>query len=309
MIRMRRGVSVGAMLLAIALLVPSGVRGENGASPAVDPAPFFFVQMADPQFGFFATPVPLAHLGVEWNGDDVVREAALFERAIAHVNRLRPAFLVICGDLVNLPRHVTQTAEFNRIRARLRDDVPLYLVAGNHDVGNTPTRESLAWFRSTFGPDRYTFDQAGMRGIVLNSVLLREPARVPYALAAQRQWLENALDRARRDGVQQILVFQHHPLFLEDPTEGASIFNLPPDARQQYLELFKAYGVRAVLAGHYHRNALARDGALEMITTSAVGRPLGDDPSGFRIVKVWPDRIEHAYYGLDEVPDAVTLGD
>ena len=62
-----------------------------------------------------------------------------------------------------------------------------------------------------------------------------------------------------------------------------------------------------MLAGHYHRNALARDGALEMITTSAVGRPLGDAPSGLRIVKVWPDRIEHAYYGLDEVPERISF--
>jgi hypothetical protein len=44
-----------------------------------------------------------------------------------------------------------------------------------------------------------------------------------------------------------------------------------------------------------------------MITTSAVGQPLGSDPSGLRVVKVFEERIEHAYYGLDEVPDSVSL--
>ncbi len=304
----RRRTVVGVLLVALALLVPGAARVED-ASAETSPEPFFFVQMADTQFGFFATPLLLAIAGRSWNGDDVAREAALFERAIAHVNRLRPAFVVLCGDLVNLARQPTQTAEFNRIRALLRDDVPLYLVAGNHDVGNTPTRASLAWYRSTFGPDRYTFDHAGTRGIVLNSVIEHTPKKVPLARLAQRQWLASTLEQARRDEVRQLLVFQHHPLFLEDPVEPPSAFNLPVAARQHHLDLFKTYGVRAVLAGHYHRNAVAADGALEMITTSAVGRPLGDDPSGFRIVKVWPDRIEHEYYGLDDVPDAITFDD
>jgi len=304
----RRRVVVAALFLTSALVVPGAARG-GATVPDGSTEPFFFIQMADSQFGFFATPLLLAVAGMPWNADDVAREAVLFEQAIAHVNRLRPAFVVICGDLVNLPRQPTQTAEFNRIRALLRDDVPLYLVPGNHDVGNAPTRASLAWYRSTFGPDRYTFDHGGMRGIVLNSVVERAPGQVPLARAAQRQWLANTLERARRDDVQPLLVFQHHPLFLEDPAEPASAFNLPLDERQYLLDLFKTYGVRAVLAGHYHRNALARDGGLELITTSAVGRPLGDDPSGFRVVKVWPDRIEHEYYGLDDVPDAITFGD
>ncbi len=41
--------------------------------------------------------------------------------------------------------------------------------------------------------------------------------------------------------------------------------------------------VRAVFAGHYHRNSYGTLGKMEMITTSAVGRPLGVDPSGFRV--------------------------
>ncbi|GAH76052.1 unnamed protein product, partial [marine sediment metagenome] len=39
--------------------------------------------------------------------------------------------------------------------------------------------------------------------------------------------------------------------------------------------------------------------------TSAVGKPLGDAPSGLRIVKVFTDSIEHIYYGLDEIPDSI----
>ena len=38
-----------------------------------------------------------------------------------------------------------------------------------------------------------------------------------------------------------------------------------------------------------------------MVTSAAVGYPLGDDPSGFRTVRVYEDRIEHEYHALDRV--------
>ena len=44
-----------------------------------------------------------------------------------------------------------------------------------------------------------------------------------------------------------------------------------------------------------------------MVTTSAVGYPLGDDPSGFRIVKVSQDKVEHQYCGLDHMPEPEKL--
>ena len=52
-------------------------------------APFFFVQATDPQFGMFA------------EDRNFVQETANWEFVIANVNRLKPAFLVVCGDLTN----------------------------------------------------------------------------------------------------------------------------------------------------------------------------------------------------------------
>ena len=41
------------------------------------------------------------------------------------------------------------------------------------------------------------------------------------------------------------------------------------------------------MAGHYHRNAEGRAGAMEMITTGPVGKPLGNgSQSGMRVVIV-----------------------
>ena len=43
------------------------------------------------------------------------------------------------------------------------------------------------------------------------------------------------------------------------------------------------------------------------IEAGPVGFPLGDDLSGLRVVKVYDDRIEHEYFGMDDVPTSVTL--
>ena len=65
--------------------------------------------------------------------------------------------------------------------------------------------------------------------------------------------------------------------------------------------------MRYVFSGHYHRNALARDGDIEAVTTGPVGRPSGGDKSGMRIVIVREDRIEHRYYQFGELPNQVDL--
>src|SRR5437868_882524 len=101
----------------------------------------FFVQMADPQFGMYS------------NNADFSQETANFEFAIANANRLRPSFVVVCGDLINQAGDPRQTAEYLRVAAKLDRSIPLHNVAGNHDVGNSPTPASLKVYRARFGPD------------------------------------------------------------------------------------------------------------------------------------------------------------
>src|SRR5216110_1595816 len=53
---------------------------------AIAAEPFFSIQLSDPQFGMFT------------NDKDFAQETANFEFAVAAVNRLKPAFVVIAGD-------------------------------------------------------------------------------------------------------------------------------------------------------------------------------------------------------------------
>ena len=100
----------------------------------------------------------------------------------------------------------------------------------------------------------------------------------------------------------------HHPLFgqyAEEPDDGMAI--IPRERRKVILDLLQVHRTSGLFAGHWHKNNYAADGDMLMVTSGPVGFPLGDDPSGLRIVKVYDDRIEHEYFGMDDVPASVEL--
>src|SRR5271156_2094858 len=78
-----------------------------------------FVQMSDPQFGMFA------------ENRNFAQETINFSRAIEEANRLKPAFVIVCGDLVNQAGDTRQIAEYQRVAAQLDRAIPLHNVAGN----------------------------------------------------------------------------------------------------------------------------------------------------------------------------------
>lgn len=251
----------------------------------------FFVELADPQMGMFA------------KDRDSLQEQANLAFAVASINRLRPAFVVVCGDLVNRAGDSDEISQYKRVMRQVDADIPVYNVAGNHDVGNQPTEQTLSQYRKNFGRDYYTFTSGDTRGIVLDASLIAAVS-VPQESRAQERWLVGELQRARREGVKHLFVFQHIPYFLEHADEPDQYFNIPLAARRRYLDLLQRYRVECVFAGHYHRNASGRDGSIEMITTGAVGVPLGKSQSGLRIVRIEPE-VQSRFYDLGAIPHTI----
>ncbi len=280
--------SSALVLIALALVAASGPRTRAAAPPPV----YFFQQITDPQFGMYTENAGFA------------QETANLEFAVATANRLRPAFVIATGDLVNKPGDAAQIAEYRRLMARLDPSIPLHNVAGNHDIGNVPTPESIAAWEREFGPDHYVFTTPALTGIVLDSSLIHSPAGAPALAAAQLRWLETELGKAARDTSKPIIVFQHHSFFLTEGNEPDQYFNIPRERRSIYLGLFHTFGVKWVFAGHYHRNAEGHDGDIRMITTGPVGKPLGGAKSGVRIVTVG-ETISHKYYEFGDLPNRV----
>lgn len=276
---MNRLATVFALLLA-----PGLCAGQKGLT---------FLQMSDPQFGMYTA------------NRDFAQETANFEFAIATANRLHPAFVVICGDLVNEAGNAAQIAEFQRIAHKLEHGIGLYTVAGNHDVGNEPTPESLAVFRSHFGKDYYAFTYPGFEGIVLDSSLIQHPDRAPEDAARQEHWLREQLAGARQANVARVVVFQHIPFFVHDPEEADNYFNIPKVVRAKYLNLLRDAGVRYVFAGHLHYAASGEFGPLQMISAGPVGKPLGTGASGMRVVRIGASGAEQQWFDFGHLPTTI----
>lgn len=267
------------------------------ASNAQVKEPFFFIHGSDPQVGWCESRQQL--------GDGFAQDTSNLEFVIATANRLRPAFLIVTGDLVNRAGNGAQIAEYFRITAKLDPSIRLYNVAGNHDVQNRPTAASLSAYREKFGPDYYTFRVGSMAAFVLNSQLIVGPHHVPDELAKQEAWLRGELAKAKQDGMRDLVIFQHHLLFAESPEEKNSYYAIPLDQRRKYLELFSEYGVSHVFSGHYHRNVSSSHGAMKLETATSIS--CADTQSGIRIVTVKSTGIESRAYDFGVFPTRIDL--
>jgi hypothetical protein len=163
----------------------------------------------------------------------------------------------------------------------------------------TPTRESIDAYRAVFGDDYYSFRHHGTLFIALNTTVIDHPEEVPGEWDSQFGFLQDELESAGRIGVDHVVLLGHHPLFLERSDEPDNYWNIPAERRALVLELIHQAGVRIGFAGHWHRNSIGVDGDFVQVTSGPVGYPLGVDPSGYRIVSVGRERVDHDYRALD----------
>jgi hypothetical protein len=110
--------------------------------PSIDDD-FYFVQITD-------THLPTHLYYYESGADTDTTEMADLHAVIDDINIMNPAFVVITGDLINegeLEIYLNKRY-FTRVQRILREfDVPVYIAAGNHDIGgwdSTPPSDGTA---------------------------------------------------------------------------------------------------------------------------------------------------------------------
>ena len=270
-----------------------------------------FVQMADPQFGMYSSVSKFSDankaerrqrgINIEYTGpilEGLAKETSLFTEAIETANKINPDFVVVCGDMVHNSDSDEQFQELIRISRLLNEDIKLYWVAGNHDVGDKPTRAGLAQYKEQFGEYNYSFQEENCYFIVLNSSICYDPGSVPDEWEILISFLEKELQIAASVQQRHKIIFMHHPLYLNDPNEGDNYFVIPSARRAKIIDLITEYDVSAVFTGHLHRNNYKKIGNTELVSTGPVGFPLGEDPSGIRHVRVDDNSLTHEYLGL-----------
>jgi 3',5'-cyclic AMP phosphodiesterase CpdA len=256
---------------------------------------FTFIQLSDPQMGFISS------------NKDVEAEKELYMEVVNYVNRTKPTFVVITGDFVNNRTDTVQISAFKEITSLIDKKIPVYLVPGNHDIGQNPTEEQIDFYSKHYQSDRFSFNHEGVCFIGLNSCFIKANLLQEQE---QLEWLKNIF---KENQAKRKIIFTHHPFFTKNINEEENYSNLPLEKRKNYFQLFKENNVKVIFAGHYHNNASAYYDDMDMITTSSIGKQLGKVKPGFREITVYSDSIVHKYVEIGTLSDRpmsfILLGD
>ena len=240
--------------------------------------PFTFVQMSDPQIGFFDRSA------------GYTQSDSLFKAAVDQVNALSPALVIMTGDLVNTPDDAVQDSIYRVRVAELQ--APVYTIPGNHDIMGF-TREKQARFIAKRGYDRFSFRERGCAFIGMDSNCIKDG--VKDAEDEQWVWLEKELAAAQ--DCKYTFVFVHCPVIRESMDEREDNSNFDMEQRRRYVDLFKKYGVDVVFAGHTHQEYDATVEGIRFFTTGPVGNALGHGKPGYSVI-----RVDESGVGITYIP-------
>ena len=217
-----------------------------------------------------------------------------FSLAVEQINRMAPDFVVICGDLVQKANEKSW-ADFNRIKAGFK--IPCHCAAGNHDVENKPTAESLRLYREKVGKDYYAVEHKGFTFVIANTQLWKAP--LAGESGKHDAWFAQTLRAAKKKG-RPVVVVVHYPLFLKDPDEKETYYNLPVAKRGEILKLCVENGVVAFLAGHTHRHIVNDYEGIQLVNGETTSRNFDKRPMGFRWWDVFPEgTLKHRFVPLE----------
>lgn len=254
--------------------VPSLGGATNVTDSSTQKSSIRILHLGDPQFGF-CEPI-----------DSDRSYAATKERMlklIAKANVMRPDLVVISGDMCNCGADLVR--EWPDLIKRF--EVPVAVVPGNHDLGQSVTTESLARFRRVFGRDRAAFDVGGWRFICGNSQFWY-PTSLKDEQAEYERWVREELEKAKAYGGRVVLA-THIPPFDKTPDEKDGYNNFPSKGRQDRLALYRAAGVRFYLAGHTHCHAERTAGGLTVLNPENTSWNFDCRPYGCRLLTLRPD--------------------
>ena len=275
-------ISVVCFLLAV--FVSHGI--------AADSAPFFFLQLSDPQFGFID------------NNKSISAETEAMNKAVTAINQLKPPFVVLTGDFVNNSKSKEQIAAYKSMIAQIDSSVKVYMIPGNHDIGKV-SRASIDNYKKNYGETHFSFRYGDCAFIGIDSNIIKEEDKEREEV--QFKWLEQELQKTKDARFK--FVFTHCSVFLKRMDEPVNYSNFSLPMREKYVRLFQKYGVNAIFAGHLHNNAYGKVGNMEMITIGPVGKVLGTGYQGMNLVKVYPDRFISEFIALNQLPKEVVMSD
>ena len=203
--------------------------------------------------------------------DTVKLGSARSRYVVDRLNALKPDFVVHLGDITHpepgTPAYEDSAARFHRVYEKL--DIPLYLVAGNHDIGEkafpgqplaqqearrTVNDDMIAEYERQFQAQYYSFEHHDCLFVIINGMIVNS------GLASedeQRVWLETLLGKIQG---RRVFMFSHYPPYLSRPDECEHYDATDEPGRSWLLGLFERHEVEAFYAGHVHNFFFNRHG-------------------------------------------------
>ncbi|KAL3904518.1 MAG: hypothetical protein SGPRY_011257 [Prymnesium sp.] len=224
-----------------------------------------------------------------------------------------------------------QVASIKEALMEVDPTIPVVLQPGNHDIGQCPTPEDVAQYRSRFGDDYFSFWVGGVFYIAINSQYYCDDSRVKNlreeqeasaapllsvargAIPIRDAWLEEQFTRKTR-GATHVIVLSHVPPFVGKEEEARGWSNWDLDARERVIRMAEKAGVRLWLAGHYHGNATTKShGGIEVVVTSSCGGIINwTEDAAYVACQRFPDfskaerdGLMHRWLTLDDVPSTL----
>jgi len=232
-----------------------------------------FVLIADPQMGFSsARASSYSKIDVDY-----------FKLTIDKINNLNsPAeFALILGDMVNKQSdEVQQWPDYQTGINNL--SIAYYEVMGNHDGWNA---KGLDRWRNRWGKkDYYSFTHNGVYFMGLNSYFFKKPYDAPEETTAQKHFITTELQNNAENSHK--FIFQHFPLYLDNPTEAEDgNRNLPIAERNFMLEQINTYKIKAVFNGHTHYEIVRNYKGTLLLSANPSSKTLGSGKRGFYTVE------------------------
>lgn len=180
-----------------------------------------------------------------------------FRHVIADINQREVEFVMHLGDLLHpVPKNIDL---YRKAADAYRDiaselNVPMHIIPGNHDIGDTPiagaptspiTDEFIDVWKQEFGVQYGSYAHGGLNVLMINAQLINsglEDERV------QREWLEAEL--ANTSG--RTMLMLHHPIYLCEPNEAEHYDNTNAPGRAWLLGLIAKHNIEAIFCGHAH---------------------------------------------------------
>jgi hypothetical protein len=237
----------------------------------------------------------------------------------AMVDSLRPAFLIITGDLVRDALRVGEAEARGYYELFMKEKgsfaTPVHTVPGNHEIfgierdksGVSPTHPLFgkAMYRSYLGPEYYSFTHGGVHFVALNTADIHGSSYFGHVDSLQLAWL--ARDLARLPANTPVVTFNHIPFYSTSalingyqadglaPTlldvNGRLVFRHVVSNAAAALDILARQKHVVALGGHVHIRELLTLGWKNGRTTrfensAAVVGPAGPFPSGFTVYTV-----------------------